>query len=439
MTKIHLKTWGCSLNKADSEFMAGLLKEARFQIVDDPEEADVLILNSCTVKGPSESSLFKEIEKYKDSYKIIIITGCISQTDPEKLKGYALVGTKQIHKIVEVVEEALNENMICNLSQKENPTLELPKVRTNPVIEIIPICRGCLGNCSYCKTKAARGELISYPIKDIKMKVRRALKEGVKEIWLTAQDCGCYGFDIDTNLPNLLNELTRIEHDFKIRVGMMNPDHLLKIKDELIKAYQNEKVFKFLHLPVQSGNDNVLKTMNRKYQVEDFTQLVKEFKKYFLELTLATDIIVGFPGETDQQYWDTLNLVRQLSPEIVNISRFWARSKTPAKKMKKQIPGEEIKRRSRVLADIFKNIARLNNEKWLNQQMEIIINEKGQEKTNEVTGKIKHQWIGRNSSYKPVIVEGNYQLGEKLKVKITKISEWDLRGEVIHHSTIFPG
>ena len=414
--------------------MAGLLKEARFEIVDDPEEADVLILNSCTVKTPSENSLLKEIEKYKDSYKIIIIAGCVAQTDPAKLSRYALVGTKQIHKIVEVVEEALNENTICNLSQEENPVLELPKIRNNPIIEIIPICRGCLGNCTYCKTKAARGELISYPIKDIKLRVRKALREGAKEIWLTAQDCGCYGFDINTNLSNLLNEIISIEWDFKIRVGMMNPNHILKIKNELIQVYRNEKIFKFLHLPVQSGNNELLKTMNRKYKVEDFNNLVKEFKTHFPNLTLATDMIVGFPGETDQQYWETLSLTRHLSPEIINISRFWPREKTPAARMKNQIPGEEIKRRSRVLADIFKNISRLNNEKWIGREMEILIDEKGQERRNEQTGKTIQQWIGRNSSYKPVIVEGDFNLGDKIKVNIFKISDWDLRGRVINHS-----
>jgi MiaB-like tRNA modifying enzyme len=421
MTKIYIKTWGCSLNKADSEQMAGLLKGARFEIVNNSEEADVIILNSCTVKTPSENSLFRELEKYKDSYKVVIVAGCVSQTDPEKLEGYPLIGTSQIHKIVEVVEEALNENIVRNLSIEENPPLNLLKERINPVVEIIPICRGCLGNCAYCKVRAARGKLVSYPIEDIKLQVRKALMQGVKEIWLTAQDCGCYGFDLDTNLAELLKELVSIEKDFKIRVGMMTPDHLLKIKDELLKAYRSEKVFKFLHLPLQSGNNEILKAMKRKYSVEDFSGLVKEFKRHFPEITIVTDVIAGFPGESEEQYWDTLNLIREISPDALNISKFWVRSKTPAAKMKGQVEGKEIKRRSTVLAGIFSNIAHMQNEKWLRWEGEILIDEKS---------KKENQMLGRNFAYKQIVVEGNFELGEKVKVKIGGVKDWDLRGFV---------
>ena len=253
------------------------------------------------------------------------------------------------------------------------------------------------------------------------MKVRKALGEGVKEIWLTAQDGGCYGFDLGTNLPELLKELVMLDYDFKIRVGMMNPDHLLKMKNEMLELFKSEKIYKFLHLPVQSGNDQVLKMMGRQYSIKEFVDLVKEFRANFPEITIATDMIVGFPGETDRQYWDTLSVVRQMSPEVMNISRFWAREKTAAAKMKNQIPGDEIKRRSRVLSEIFRNIARLNNEKWLGKIVEIMLVEKGK---NE-------QWIGRNQSYKPVIVEGDFKLGQKLRVKINKINQWDLQGQIL--------
>ncbi|MBR9682909.1 tRNA (N(6)-L-threonylcarbamoyladenosine(37)-C(2))-methylthiotransferase, partial [Candidatus Woesearchaeota archaeon] len=386
------------------------------------EEADVIILNSCTVKNPSENSLMRELEKYKDSYKIVIVAGCVAQADPEKLGGYPLIGTNQFDQIVEVVEEALNENIVCNLSQEDTPSLKAPKVRENPVVEIIPICRGCLGNCSYCKTKAARGELVSYPIEDIKLRVRRALMEGAKEIWLTAQDCGCYGFDLNTNLAKLLEELVTIDRYFKIRIGMINPNHLLKIKDELLKVFSNEKIFKFLHIPLQSGNDEILKAMKRKYSMEDFLNLVKEFRQHFPRITLATDVIVGFPGESEEQHWETLNLIRRISPDVLHISRFWARPKTPAAKMKNQIRGDEIKRRSGVLAEIFKNIAHMQNEKWLTWEGEILIDDQGTE---------PGQMIGRNPSYKQVLVMGDFELGQRVKVKIGGVKDWDLRGRVI--------
>ena len=422
MTKVYIKTRGCSLNRADGEFMAGLLKEAKFEIIDDPEEAYVIILNSCTVKTPSEENLIKELKHYKGQYKIVIIAGCVPQADPEKYKGYTLVGTKQIHRIVEVVEEALNDNQVCNLSTEENPSLNLPKIRSNPLIEIIPICRGCLGACTYCKTKAARGNLISYPVKDIRLAARKAVLEGAKEIWLTAQDCGCYGFDLGTNLAELLEELVKIEGDFKIRMGMINPDHLLKIKDKLFKIYEHEKIFKFLHLPAQSGNDEVLKAMGRNYTAEDFSKLAMEFKSRFPLSNFSTDIIVGFPGESEQQYWDTLNLIRKIAPDTLNINRFWARPKTAAAKMKKRIQSDEIKRRSRVLTEIFTNISKMQNERWLGWEGEILIIEKG---------KFENDWIGRNFGYKQAVMQGDFKMGEKVRVKVDKITTYDLRGRVL--------
>jgi len=421
-TTFYIKTAGCSANVADSEQMAGLLKEAKFELVNDPEDAYIIIFNTCTVKSPTENVFFKELKEFEQKYpnKLIIIAGCISQTDPKKLKKYPLIGTKQIHNIVQVVEEALNDNVIKMLSNDELPPLNLPKIRKNFVIEIIPISRGCLGACSFCKTKKARGNLISYLINDILREAKKALQAGVKEIWLTSQDCGCYGFDLETNLAQLLKKLVTLPYEFKIRVGMMNPDHLLKIVDELIEVYQNPKIFKFLHLPVQSGNNYVLKKMNRNYQVEDYLNLIKKFKEQFSEMTIATDIIVGFPEEADQQYWDTLNLVRNTMPDVVNISRYWTREGTKAAEMK-QISGDEIKRRSRVLTEIFSNVSKIQNEKWVGWEGEVILDEPGKE---------ENQWKGRNYAYKPIVIEGDYKLGQIVNVKIKKAEVFYLVGEV---------
>ncbi len=422
MTSFHIITAGCSLNQADSEQMAGLLKKAQFELTENLEEADIVIFNTCTVKGPSETHFFNQLEEIKEEhpYKIIVVAGCIAQTDPEKLKKYSLVGTNQIGKIVEVVEEALNNNVIKLLEAGELPPLNLPQARKNSAVEIIPICRGCLGACTFCKTKLARGNLRSYPVNEIVERAKKAVQEGVKEIWLTAQDTGCYGFDLNTNLPALLNELIKIPGQFKIRIGMMNPDHLPKIKDKLIEVYQHEKIFKFLHLPVQSGNDDILKKMARKYTVAEVKEQIKSFWEAVPALNLMTDIIVGFPGETEEQYWDTLNLIREIMPDSVNISRYWPRPKTLAAKLV-QLPGEVTNHRSKVLTDIFHNISLMQNEKWLNWEGYIIIDEKGE----------GQQWIGRNEHYKPVIVEGNFKLSDLLKVKIIKFGKFELNGKVI--------
>ncbi len=302
------------------------------------------------------------------------------------------------------------------------PPLKLPRVRKNPIVEILPINRGCLGACTFCKTKQARGNLVSYPIPEIIQEAKKAVQEGVKEIWLTSQDTFCYGFDIGTDLPALLQELTALPGDFKIRIGMGNPDHIPKIGERLAELYKHPKIFKFLHIPLQAGHDDILQQMRRRYTVQDFIITVEKFRREIPELNVMTDIIVGYPTETDEHFWGTLEAVRKITPDSINISRFWPRPGTPAAELQ-ELSGEIVKHRSRVLTDIFHNLSKLQNERWLGWKGTIIIDEKGHE---------EGQWIGRNYAYKQVIVEGNYKLGDVVTVQIGKTGIFDLRGEVFH-------
>jgi MiaB-like tRNA modifying enzyme len=287
------------------------------------------------------------------------------------------------------------------------------------VVEIIPICEGCLGSpCSYCKVKAARGHLRSYPKEEIIQQARRAIAhDHIPELWLTAQDTGCYGKDINSSLPELLKEMIAIPGIFRIRLGMLNPNHALEHLNELIEIFKSPKMFKFLHIPVQSGNNDILKSMKRKYTAEEFKEVVKRFKASIPNITIATDIIAGFPGETEKQFQDSLDMIKEISPDVLNISKFWPRPGTKAAKMEDQVPGPEIKRRSAFLTQIYHNIARMRNERWLDWVGEVLIDEYGTEGT----------FVGRNFAYKPVIVEGNHQLGEKLNVKIRRASSFDLK------------
>ncbi|MBS3116126.1 tRNA (N(6)-L-threonylcarbamoyladenosine(37)-C(2))-methylthiotransferase [Candidatus Woesearchaeota archaeon] len=423
MTSFYIHTSGCSANQADSEQMAGLLQQAQFELASSMDDAHIVIFNTCTVKSPSEMDFFHTLEQFRKQYphKIVVITGCIPQADPQKLKEYSLIGTKQIHNIVQVVEEALHDNVLQMLNDDEMPPLNLPRVRKNPIVEILPINRGCLGACTFCKTKKARGSLVSYPLSEIIPEVTTALRQGVKEIWLTSQDTFCYGFDIGTDLPTLLQHLVALPGDFKIRVGMGNPDHMLKIGDRLIEMYKNPKIFKFSHLPLQAGHDDVLEHMRRHYTVNDFCYTVRKFRKEIPELNLMTDIIVGYPIETEEHFWGTLEVVRKVTPDSINISRFWPRPGTPAAELN-ELPGDVVKHRSRVLTDIFHNISLLQNERWLGWKGTIIIDDQGME---------KNQWIGRNYAYKPVLVEGNYKLGDIISVQIKKAQKFDLVGEVV--------
>jgi MiaB-like tRNA modifying enzyme len=279
----------------------------------------------------------------------------IEQRLIEKLNPQAsLVGPDSIEKIVDVTRVTLEGRKIIFTEDLKKPKLCLPRERKNPSIGIIEISNGCLSNCSYCCVKFARGKLFSYPVEKIVEEARQAVKNGCKELWITSQDNSCYGKDIDSSLPELLKEICKIEGEFSVRVGMMNPLYAKNILDELIEVSKDEKIIKFLHLPVQSGSDKILKLMNRGYVVKDFVEIVEKFRKEIPDLFLSTDVIVGFPGETEEDFQKTVELMRKIKPSKINISKFGARPMTEAAKMK-QLDNKTINERSKLLHELVKN------------------------------------------------------------------------------------
>jgi len=301
------------------------------------------------------------------------------------------------------------------------PGLGLPKIPVNSVVGIIPINYGCLGACSYCCVLLARGRLRSYQTNEIVERVKRDLASGAKEIWLTSQDTACYGKEIATNLTDLLRRICEIEGKFFIRVGMMTPNQALEMLDDLIEAYKNEKVFKFLHLPVQSGDNEVLRLMNRFYTVEDFKRIVYSFRKEIPKITLATDVICGFPGESQTAFKRTMELIKEIQPDVVNISKFFPRPHTPAKKME-PLPPQEVKERSKQMAGLLRRISLRKNRAWINWEGTILIDEKGREKS----------WIGRNFVYKPVVIKAEgFLLGKFLNVRVVRAFPTYLEADVV--------
>jgi len=426
MARIFIQTHGCSTNFSESEVMSGLLAEAGFETVNNKEESAIIIINVCTVKG--ENTALREIKKTKEEFpdKKLVIAGCITNSiikDTREIdENTSFINTHNIKSICEIVEEVLQDNIVELLTKEKEIKLNLPKVRKNPVIGIIPILNSCKGNCSYCSVKSIKGKLLSYPAEDIVKETIHCLNEGCKEIWITSQDNSSYMLEKNkvSKLPELLERITQINKEFIVRIGMMNPNNVLPMLNELIKIYKNKKIFKFLHIPIQSGNDEILKLMNRDYNVDDFKKIINDFRKEIPEITISTDIICGFPTETEEQFNDSLNLIKEIKPDILNISRFQARANTEAAKME-QIHGNITKERSRLLTDIFTNISRMNNEKWIDWKGTILIDEKGKDDS----------LVGRNFAYKPVIVKGDYKLGQQIKVKVNNVTSYDLRGNVI--------
>ncbi|MBR9707613.1 MAG: tRNA (N(6)-L-threonylcarbamoyladenosine(37)-C(2))-methylthiotransferase, partial [Candidatus Diapherotrites archaeon] len=320
MSRVVFKTYGCSNNFSESEAMAGLLSREGHQTSEgnDFDQADVVIFNMCSVKGISVNQCIKELRsvKQKSPGKKVVIAGCVPRDLIPSLKkefsDLSFVNTHHIDKINTVVSsDTPQEHTLFDRKVK----LNLPKIRKNPLISIVPILSGCNDHCSYCSTILVKGPTFSYPKNLIVKEVTDSVRSGCKEIWLTSQDNGAYMTDHGfVGLPGLIERLNKVDGDFWIRVGMTNPTYMLDCLDEFIEAMQSSKVFKFLHLPVQSGNNDVLKRMKRRYTVEDFRLIIDTLKRKIPDITFSNDVICGFPGETDEQFQDTLNLIAETKP-----------------------------------------------------------------------------------------------------------------------------
>ena len=426
VARVFLKSFGCSANLADSEALAGCLAQAGYELTKSASSADVIIFNTCAVKGPTENRILNALRRV-DPKKKLIVAGCLPLISFERLyketRFNGAVGPAVGNRIVDVVKRVLGDETVVELDGSLNfgPELNLPRLRSNPVVSIIPVSYGCLGSCAYCCVVFARGRLRSCSIEEIKNRLERDLATGAREFWVTAQDMGCYGKDIGTDLSKLLTALTAVEGDFRIRLGMMAPNMVKENLTDLIEAFKHEKVFKFLHLPVQSGDNQILKQMRRSYTVENFILSVDAFRKTFPEITLATDIICGFPGESRNAFEKTLELIDVIKPDIVNVSKFFARPGTAAAKMREDfVDLLEIKKRSTKAAQLAKRISLEKNQKWIGWTGNVLIDEKG---------KIPGSWIGRNFAYKPIAIKSSEELqGKTLRVIIDKAFSTHLRG-----------
>lgn len=422
---VLIRNFGCSSNTADSEVLAGCLAKAGFQITTSERKADLIVYNTCAVKGPTENRIINEIKNAPESKKIVV-AGCLPKISFERLQRETrfdgIVGPAIGTKIVDVVTRVLAGEKVVSLEGFEKPFLNLPRKSTNPVVSIIPINYGCLGSCSYCCVFQARGHLRSYGIQEIVERVQKDYLRGVREVWLTSQDTASYGRDFNTDLAELLFTLDRTDGDFQIRVGMMTPNLVTEMQSRLIRAFSSKKVFKFLHLPVQSGDNTVLQLMRRFYTTTEFETIVKEFKASQPHLTLATDVIVGFPGETEEAFENTLKLLKKVKPDVVNVSKFFARPKTAAWKMKDRlVEREEIKRRSNVTSEISKQLSAEQNRRWVGWSGDVLVDEKG---------KIGDSWIGRNFAYKPIVIKSAKNLlGKTLQVRVVEALGTYLKGE----------
>ena len=272
MAKIWVESYGCSASFADSEMISGLIVNGGHSLAKNSSESDLNLVVTCSVKDATVNKMISRIKKLR--IKPLVVAGCLPKSEMKTVEKFSnkasLMGPNSLGKTLNVINTTLSGGRSVELEDSDLSKLGLPKIRLNPTVGIVEIASGCMSDCTFCETKLSKGDLRSYRIGDIVRQVRTELKEGCKEIWLTSTDNGCYGFDIKSDLPTLIESVSEIPNEFKIRVGMMNPMYMPKIRDGLLKSFQNSKVFKFLHVPVQSGSDKVLNDMKRGHTAKTF-------------------------------------------------------------------------------------------------------------------------------------------------------------------------
>ncbi|MFH1100839.1 MAG: tRNA (N(6)-L-threonylcarbamoyladenosine(37)-C(2))-methylthiotransferase [Methanobacteriota archaeon] len=415
--RIYLETYGCTANKSDESIIKGILTKEHHTIVTDSTQADIFILLTCTVIDTTEQRMLSRLKTFQKTNKPIIVTGCMiplqQKTITTLIPNARVLPPHYIHHINEILQQKEPEFI------QRNKTM-LPKQFTGTIAPIA-IAEGCLQNCSYCITQFTRGTLHSYPREEILSDIKNAQHQGCKEIQLTAQDTASYGLDTGDNLGNLIKDVTGLPGEFRVRIGMMNPYTLKKNLDTILPVYNAPKLYAFLHLPIQSGDDDILQKMNRKYTVNEYLTLVDQFRRNHLTLTLATDIIIGFPTENDTQFNNTITLIKNIQPDITNITRYSARPFTTAKTMKGRIPTEIVKQRSTQITHLCRTISTRKNKEHIGKHYTILITEHGK----------KNTMMGRAENYKPVIINEQLPLGTLAPVEITSSAPTHLFGKLI--------
>ena len=424
--KVYLESYGCTLNHGEARYMLDLLSVKGHERVYEPDKADINILFTCTVIKTTERSMLRRVQFFTNYDKPLIVSGCmavIQSGDIRKINPRAVfIQPKEISKINELIEKISDKAEV-----KIKPVSKEKRVKSKTgesIDSIIPISTGCRGQCTYCITRLARGTLSSYSVNEILSRATAAINHGLYEIRLTAQDTACYGYNSTGNLAKLLTQLVGIdtEHDYRVRVGMMNPDSVKPILSELIESYKHKRIFKFLHVPVQTGSDELLRAMGRKYTVSEFFFIIDKFRKSFPELTISTDIIVGYPDETEEQFQHSMNLLGRLRPNIVNITRFSARPGTPAAKLKNTNPGATIKARSRLMTKLRFKISKELNDRTIGKKYKVLVTE------SVKAGSV----LGRTDNYQPVVIKNALALGSWVWVEVTDATDSYLVGEIVN-------
>ena len=434
MKKYMIMTFGCQLNENDSEKIAGMVENLGYEKTDDLSKCDLVVFNTCCVRENAEERLFGkigEIKKLKEERgTIIAIGGCMMQEEHilEKIKkSYKYIdlvfGTHTLNKFEEDLKKIIEDKKkIRDVIDIDGEVIEgLPIKRNDKFKASVSIMYGCNNFCSYCIVPYVRGRERSRKKEDILKEVESLARDGYKEITLLGQNVNSYNGGDEYKFSNLLYDVCKIDGIERIR--FISP-HPKDFTDDVIKAIKdNKKISRIVHLPLQSGSTKVLKEMNRKYTKEQYLALAEKMRKEIPDILFSTDIIVGFPGETEEDFENTLDVVRKMNYEQIFMFIYSRRVGTVADKMENQIPEEIKHERFERLKKLYDDNVSKNNEKFIGKVEKILVD--GESKNNE------NMLTGRNDANKVIIFEGSKDLiGKMINVKITEEHKWYLKGEV---------
>lgn len=430
--KLYIETLGCQMNKSDSERIKGIM--SHFGYIDaDENDADFLIVNTCSIRKLSEDKAYSKLGNWGARKKAgedikIGICGCVAQQEKENLlKKFPYIdlvfGTHNIYELPELLKQ---EGRICAITNTPVSEKEFEIIRTKGINAWLPVTEGCNNFCTYCVVPYTRGRERSRSLDNIIKEAKEILSKGYKEITLLGQNVDSYGKDLKNgpDFADVLYELDELEGDFRIRFTTSYPTD---ITDKVINTVKNgKKICECFHIPMQSGNDRILKMMNRRYNVEEYSKIVKKVQNEIENVTVTSDFIAGFPSETEEEFQDTIKMIKELSLDYANTAAYSPRPNTPAGKMvDKFIPDDIKKRRLFELNEAIKEATFNSNKKYEGKILEVLI-EKENFKDN------KRILEGRLRNNKVVHFESNrYNIGDFAAVKLNRASTWCLFGEEI--------
>ncbi len=429
--KLYVKTFGCQMNVYDSNRMIQALALHGYNQTDKPEQADILLLNTCHIREKASEKLFSEIgrlAKQKKKSALIIVAGCVVQAEGREILRRSplidiAVGPQNYHELPAMI--ARYQRGKGRLIQADFPVESkfdaLPMPKTSNANAFLAIQEGCDNFCSYCVVPYTRGCEYSRPSTDILAEAKALVKAGAKEIMLLGQNVNCWHGDQGRDLGDLIRDVAKIRGLKRIRYTTSYPS---KITQNLINTHADtKKLMPYIHLPIQSGSDRILRAMNRQYTVAEYEKIIADFRAVRPDIAISSDFIVGFPGETEEDFEETLRLVERVKYASSFSFKFSARPGTPASLMKNQIPEEVKTRRLMKLQKLLQSQQRAFNEATVGKELDVLLTERGKQ---------RGQLVGYTPYMQGTVVKAPLKmLGEIVKVRITSASATALTGEIV--------